>query len=353
MAKSNLYKVIAIVSALTAIVLIFSELSRTIANVDSLESDFDFEKITYFKAEKGNPPSKTDAAEENAPKNTTAPKISPEVKPAKSQAGLIPKTTPQPENLPLSQKEIEQNSSSKSPLTVNPLSVVSLDCFFASTTAVRRGSGIIVRNDGLILTNRHLAAFIEDDWTDNSRIYPLKYCEVALSSQFNREPEKIYQASLLWSSDRMDPDHAFKMAFDGDFVFLKINKLLTSRSECLKKYPGAQIFCSKYPEVLPISFPFLTTGDASQLKIQEQIKVIGFPSEFYLSSKLFQVAGPITEIYANVIEASVPVEKGFSGAAVLNENNELVGLLNAGKTGNVGDFLRMDWIGQNNPIFNL
>jgi hypothetical protein len=228
---------------------------------------------------------------------------------------------------------------------------VELECHFASSNDYMRGSGMIVDKTGIILTNRHVATYVEADGTDKHVQYPTDYCEVGVSSDFNFAAETIYSASMLWADNHQDNDDAAKISFDHDFALLKIDKLIYGRADCLKKYPASQTLCQLYPATLPSTFPALHIGNPKELLINDYITIIGYPSEFFKNNKLMKIAGPIKEIYLNIIEAEAPVEKGYSGSAVLNQNNELVGLLTAGKTGNFADFIRTDWIQSFNPVW--
>lgn len=283
--------------------------------------------------------------------NTTSqPQLFPKEESASPSIRFNPtKKPPTSQNtLPLSSALNQQTPSLKT-FSIN--SFVSLECYFSSTSNATRGSGVIISQDGIILTNRHVATYVDANLVDWNEKYKTDYCDVGISEEFNRPSENIYRASLLWASNERDPSFPEKITFNSDFAFLKIDKLLISKADCIKKYPLSQTLCKKYSETLPTSFPSIPIGIASNARINDNITIIGFPSEFSEDNKLFQIAGPIKELYLDIIEARVPVEKGYSGSAVLNKYNELIGLLVAGISGDVADFIRIDWIQAHNPLW--
>ncbi|RJQ14321.1 serine protease [Candidatus Parcubacteria bacterium] len=233
---------------------------------------------------------------------------------------------------------------------LSPLAFVSLDCHFEKGGFVTRGSGVIVKEKGIILTNRHVATKIEADWTDSSQTNKTKYCDVKVAKDFNQPAEHLYQASLLWSATTTQIQEPTKMNPYYDFAFLKIDRLIYGQKECFLLYPGAKSLCEKYDKSLPESFEAIPIGQSKIVIKNDWVMIAGFPAEFFSSLTLNRISGLIDAFSSVLLRASAPIEKGFSGSAVLNVYNELIGLAFAGKSGEFAEALPIDWIIQNSSF---
>ena len=107
-----------------------------------------------------------------------------------------------------------------------------------------------------------------------------------------------------------------------------------------KKYPATCLLADPRSGVTILSIqagmtPFLPLGHSADLKIASPIIAIGYPRELPVSPTFGLVAGfdqkfPAGYLPTTHIRANVPVQPGESGAPLLNEKGEVVGILVCG-----------------------
>ncbi len=107
-----------------------------------------------------------------------------------------------------------------------------------------------------------------------------------------------------------------------------------------KKYPATCLLADPRSGVTLLSIqagmtPFLPLGHSADLKIASPIIAIGYPRELPVSPTFGLVAGfdqkfPAGYLPTTHIRANVPVQPGESGAPLLNEKGEVVGILVCG-----------------------
>jgi hypothetical protein len=177
------------------------------------------------------------------------------------------------------------------------------------------GSGVIIDKRGIILTNAHIAQYF---LFENSSA-----CTIRTGS-----PAKpAHTASLFYIPPRWVTENAPMIknvnavgTGENDFAFLQIDDS---------------------PDTSPKSFPFLNMRTSDIEKAGDEVLAVGYPAGVLggiaLSRDLYAVSAVVTihkiqsfdEINKDflLLSPSAVAEKGSSGGAVVNKNNELVGLI--------------------------
>ena len=159
-----------------------------------------------------------------------------------------------------------------------------------------QGSGVIISNDGLVLTNYHIFDVkSENDSVINDRAY-----QVCVALQADAVPTCEYVASVV--------------AFDKstDVALIKIKPLATSYSAA--------------PDVSSLSFVNLAAGTIDTGK---NITVFGYPGigGKTLTITKGTISGKESINGRDWLKTDAVVSYGSSGGAVLDENNNLAGLV--------------------------
>lgn len=183
------------------------------------------------------------------------------------------------------------------------------------------GSGTVISEDGLIVTNRHVVS--NEDW---SVIKSSPTCYVALTEDISEEPIIKYTADLIAYSP-IDNSN-----FDFDVAMLYISGICEE--------------CEGRPRSLPSKFSYLETGKSDKLRIGDYISVAGYPTigagTFNFTEGI--VSGRVGEF---VIKTDAKIDSGNSGGSALDSNHELVGLPTwtiAGESESMGYVIGIDQV---------
>ena len=186
------------------------------------------------------------------------------------------------------------------------------------------GSGITIDEQGIILTNAHIAQhFLLIDYPTVGATD----CAIRIGSPATRR----YTAEILYIPTHWVQDNADNLTIEnptgsgqGDYALLRI----TGTTD-----PNAQ---------LPASFPAIgVTVDADDVVTNVPVLLAAYPAGFLggstiqknlYSSSAISVIGDVFTFGSNTIDifsvgGSVVAQKGSSGGAVVNGSNDLVGLI--------------------------
>jgi len=162
------------------------------------------------------------------------------------------------------------------------------------------GSGVMLSEDGLILTNHHVVSEEED-------------CIVTIPDPASGEPVEIYFASPV-----IFPD----LSEQYDIAMLEIYDVYTDEDgESWGSYPN--------------KFTYFQTPDSctdNPWKLGESIKIYGYPTTSY-NYNLTVTEGIISNFDSGYILTSAKVDSGNSGGLALNQEGCMVGIPSAVLTG--------------------
>lgn len=172
-------------------------------------------------------------------------------------------------------------------------SVVSITCPDDNEERNTSGSGTIISESGLILTNYHV---IKD-----SNKY---YCEIGITNDISKEPEYIYYADTNITTE------------NGEVTFID-EELDVALLQIVSTVEGYQ---------LPNKFPSITTiGSSDALNINDKVFVAGYPS--YGANTITYTDGVVSgRAGDDLIKTSAKIDFGNSGGAVFNEAGEYIGM---------------------------
>lgn len=186
------------------------------------------------------------------------------------------------------------------------------------------GSGIIVDKKGIILTNAHIAQyFLLKDYVKKDFIT----CSIRMGSP----TVAVYKADLLYISQQWIENNYQNITQknymengESDYAFLIINDTTNPDNK------------------LPVEFPYVdyNTNDG-EINMGENVLIAGYPAGFLggiTIQKDLNITSTITQIkkiytfYENSLDlisfgGTVLAQKGSSGGAVMNNWNELIGLI--------------------------
>lgn len=196
----------------------------------------------------------------------------------------------------------------------------------------RSGTGAIVTREGHILTAKHVV----QDNTVNSIV--VNKCLVYTFSDFDRAPSEfaVYEASTIQVgqhrclNDKCTRDSGYDA---GDFALLKIDalapRLYGGRQGCIDTYlgsPNIEEICSPYKSELPGSYEFVHVL-LGEPRSAEPVTGVGIPLALRDRHVLKRTEGVVRLVTEDYVAADVFVTGGYSGGALLNKNNEVIGLL--------------------------
>ena len=162
------------------------------------------------------------------------------------------------------------------------------------------GSGVVVSEQGIIFTNRHVVS--NKDW---SIIQSSPACYVGVTEDISRPSTFMYMADILAYSPQTDD------FFDFDLAVLYIYDICY---DC----PGA-------PSFLPDKFSFLELGYSSNMAPGDYVAIIGYP-DIGAGTWNFTdgiISGRVGDF---VLKTDAKIDSGNSGGAALNDKNQLIGI---------------------------
>ncbi len=155
-----------------------------------------------------------------------------------------------------------------------------------------RGSGVIVRSDGVVVTNYHVIA---DDSTNH--FYPEIFFNLASSGAEATSTSHRYRLKPILTSK------------DYDLALLRIE----SDSEG-NLVPGSMVF------------PTIELGDSKSVELLDDLTIIGFPEKGGLTVTVNPGVVEGKDILGNWIKTDARVIHGNSGGAAVNNQGKLVGI---------------------------
>ena len=173
-----------------------------------------------------------------------------------------------------------------------------------------KATGVIIDEEGLILTNRHLTGGLEE-----------YYCNIGITNAISKEPiYDVYYADI-------DSEMEFGDESKVDLVVLRIVDS-DGEFDLLEKFP---------------SIPVNSWGSSDDLQIGESLYAIGYPN---LGDDTISITEGIMSgrFGSDWIKVSALAGPGSSGGAVLNEKGQLVGITTMGGDEGMGYAIGTDAI---------
>jgi S1-C subfamily serine protease/uncharacterized RDD family membrane protein YckC len=201
--------------------------------------------------------------------------------------------------------------------------VVAISCPNKFGIKTNQGSGVIITEGGLILTNYHVIKSMDK-----------QPCEIGITNDLSQEPEFMYYAK--------------KATVPNEVIIMENEQLDTAILQITDSMPGFK---------LPLKFPAISyTGSSDLLNINDKVYVAGYPS--YGSNTITYTDGVVSgRVGDDLIKTSAKIDYGNSGGAVFNENGEYVGiptLIYKGGFEGLGYFIGIDsvkdWIKEYNIV---
>lgn len=209
-----------------------------------------------------------------------------------SNKGLISgqKNTP---SLPKSVSNINFGSSkgdhNKTILEISK-NVVQILCPIDNTEDWSTGSGVVIGNKGLILTNFHVV----ENTTSN-------YCILGFTNDISNEPE------LKYFVDYVDEE---------DGLFYANQNLDVALLHIVKPVEGY---------VIPDNFETISIGDSNSIQLNDKIYIIGYPG--FGQGTITITEGIMSgRVGNNYIKTSAKIDSGNSGGAAFDANGTLIGI---------------------------
>jgi S1-C subfamily serine protease len=168
------------------------------------------------------------------------------------------------------------------------------------------GSGTIISNDGLILTNAHVVL--------SDRYYEVVDLIVAITTEEDQSPERKFYADVIQADAQLD------------LAVIKVRSDLSG---------GAANFAGLGIQPVPL-------GDSDSLKLGDSLVIIGYPGigGDTLTRTRGEVSGFTSEDpYGNraFIKTSATIAGGNSGGLAANPQGEIIGVPSAVGTGDIED----------------
>jgi S1-C subfamily serine protease len=222
-----------------------------------------------------------------------------------------PDATPTPESTASSDTSQQPNAEqsqdadrSTSDVAKSIVLIGSMDSSYISDKRGIFGSGTIINSKGFILTAFHVIGDIETGELHN----PEGLVEIYTNSSFSDAPEFKYYAQVVDGNRKSD---------------LAVLRIVMLKS---KETPD---------DCLDDSLSEISTS-VTNVKVGDELKIIGFPKagNATLTQTTAKVAGFLnysgsevsTDSKYRAIKLDQPLSEGVSGGAVLNQDNELIGI---------------------------
>jgi len=155
------------------------------------------------------------------------------------------------------------------------------------------GSGTLISEEGVILTNYHVIQ-------DTSQYY----CTIGITNDLSKEPEYVFYADYIFSIDGQE----FTVLNEGlDVALLQI----------VEAEPGYK-FPEKFPEISKI-------GSSDDLNINDKIYIVGYPS-FGGGTITFTEGVMSGRVGDDLVKTSAKIDSGNSGGAAFNKKGEFIGI---------------------------
>lgn len=156
---------------------------------------------------------------------------------------------------------------------------------------VQTGSGIIIDNQGLIITNSHVVT-VEDDFGDEA---PSAYM-ICLTTSTTEEPECRFSAELVSKDESQD------------IAILQIKNIDSLSTE--------------------ENFGYLEFADTSEIEEGDEVKALGYPGigGDTITTTSGTVSGTVTKYSSSWIKTDTSFSFGSSGGALVNDQGDLVGI---------------------------
>jgi len=182
------------------------------------------------------------------------------------------------------------------------------------------GSGVLIRDTGVILTNAHIAQYyLLQDYADID-------CVIRVGSP----AIPLYRASLLHISSQWVESNA--------------NLLIQENPKGTGEFDYALLYINERTDktkTLPKVFPYTPFSITAKIDIEDGVLVAGYPAGFlggltiqkalYAASSVASINKLFTfkdgDLDLISVGGSVVAQKGSSGGAIVNRNNELIGIV--------------------------
>lgn len=215
------------------------------------------------------------------------------------------------------------------PQNIITSSVVNILCESRVSNDVSRGSGTIITEDGVVITNSHVIP------QDDKYLYvPEKGCLVILPDRKNGQPKEIY-----WGKPTVMPE----LSDQYDLAILKIYEVYTDEiGKSYGRYPKTfqSIFAesNKYDDICLLS---------RNVKLGDSVRIYGYPqtSGGYNLTVTDGIASSFPD--KGLILTSAKIDAGNSGGLAVDRKGCMVGVPSAiseGKYQNLGVIISMDLV---------
>lgn len=154
-----------------------------------------------------------------------------------------------------------------------------------------RGSAVIIRSDGIVVTNRHV---ITD--TRSQQVFDEIHFSLATDETQAASPAKTYRLNLLLTNTKYD------------LALLRIKPDFTG----IAARSG--------------SYPFIELADSQAVKLLDDLIIIGFPEKGGTSVTLSEGVIEGKDTLGNWIKTDARIIHGNSGGAAVNRDGKLIGI---------------------------
>lgn len=262
------------------------------------------------------------------PVATTAPKVVQKqtIKPASSTTKPTQSTYVAPEvSVPASVTSFDTVNENARKALVNILCTTDSSGPLSPIT----GSGVIISNDGVILTNAHIAQYFLLRDFNNQKDF------VTCTIRTGNPAYPTYTAELVYISPQWIAEHKNDITLESpkgtgeyDYAFLRINGRIDG-------------------SLLPQTFPFIAPNTTEYTEVGTQAVIASYPAGFlggqtivqslYQSSAVISISDRYTfgENTVDLISlgGSIVAQKGSSGGAVVDAQSTLLGIISTSSDG--------------------